>query len=240
VRIKGLESSNGMALNEKTGEMGDYDPSRKRWTVTVDGLSRSIKEENLELIVARSISFLILDTRSEFWTRARQKGGPIAGVFGVLLAVLSSSSSCSNITASSDTSPLESTGTTRRTGRGDAGSEEVSVICVYGNPDELTEKGIHKLFSQIRSMGAPDAFIEVAQETVYSKLNTSKFSLKQQDQIDQARLKFEETSSLGVELKPGSIALEKALDSALKALQMHIEVFGRDHLEVARSLLSDS
>lgn len=237
--IKGLESSNGMALNKKTGEIGNYDPSRKRWTVTVDGLSRSIKAENLELNDPRSICFLTLDTRSELWTRARQKGGPIAGVFGVLLAVLSSSS-CSNISASSDTSPLESTGTTRTTGRGDAGSEELSAICVYGNPDELTEKGIHKLFSQIRSMGAPDAFIEVAQKTVYSKLMMSKFSLKQQDQIDQARLKFEETLSLGVELKPGSIALEKALDSALNALQMHIEVFGRDHLEVARSFLSDS
>ena len=187
-----------------------------------------------------SASFLLVPDRKCGLARNR-RDGRLQVPLGFVVSAFSSSSSCSNITASSDTSPLvESTGTTptRTTGGGDAGSEALA-ICVYGNPDELKDKGIHKLFSQIRSLGAPETFIEAAMETVYPKL-MSNFSLKQQDQIDQARLKFEETLSLGVELETGSLALEKALDSALNALQMHIEVFGRDHLEVARSLLSYS
>ncbi len=81
--IKNLESSDGMALNEKTGEIDNYEPSKNRWTVTVDGIARSIKAENLELNDERNICFLSFGTRSEMWTRAKQKGWLIAGAFGV-------------------------------------------------------------------------------------------------------------------------------------------------------------
>jgi len=101
-------------------------------------------------------------------------------------------------------------------------------ICCFGNEAELTRQGRKRLGSQLIAMGMQ---ADGVSKYLLSLSSNSSLSLEQQDLIDQAELMCEKA----VKLLKTDNGRDEALKNALDGLRMHINVFGRMHLNVARS-----
>ena len=82
MRISNLKSRDGLEINGKTGEVGDFDVGKERWLVTVDERTLNLKPENLELcFITTPLPVILFMAPPAPWTRKKQDEGPVAGEF---------------------------------------------------------------------------------------------------------------------------------------------------------------